>query len=64
MVSLGGARLEDALTMASTTPAALIGLADTGRIAAGLLADLALWSSNAEITGAIVGGALVTPAPP
>jgi N-acetylglucosamine-6-phosphate deacetylase len=64
MVSLGGARLEDALAMASTTPADLIGLADTGRIAAGQLADLALWSSNAEVTGAIVGGAVVTPPPP
>jgi N-acetylglucosamine-6-phosphate deacetylase len=57
MVSLGGARMEDALAMASTVPADLIGLADTGRIAAGQIADLALWSANLEVTGAIVGGA-------
>ena len=35
MVSLGGARLEDALAMASSVPAAAIGLADAGRIAVG-----------------------------
>jgi len=56
MVELGGARLEDALAMASTTPAAAMGLDDCGRLAPGLRADLALWSANLEITGAIVGG--------
>ena len=40
MVSLGGARLEDALAMASSVPAAIAGLADTGRIAVGQVADL------------------------
>ena len=59
MVELGGARLEDALAMASTTPAAAMGLADCGRLAPGLRADLALWSTSLEITGAIVGGAVV-----
>jgi N-acetylglucosamine-6-phosphate deacetylase len=56
MVSLGGARLEDALAMASTVPAALAGLPDTGRLAAGQAADLALWSASLEIEAAIVGG--------
>jgi N-acetylglucosamine-6-phosphate deacetylase len=58
MVALGGARLEDALAMASTIPAAAIGLADTGRLAPGLRADLTLWSTNVEVTATIVGGAL------
>jgi N-acetylglucosamine-6-phosphate deacetylase len=58
MASLAGARLEDALAMASTVPAAAIGLADTGRIAVGQAADLALWSSNMEVTATIVRGEL------
>ncbi len=58
MVEHGGARLEDALAMASTTPAAAVGLDDCGRLAPGLRADLALWSTSLEITGAIVGGAV------
>jgi N-acetylglucosamine-6-phosphate deacetylase len=56
MVSLGGARLEDALAMASTVPAGLAGLPDTGRLAGGQAADLALWSASLEIEAAIVGG--------
>jgi N-acetylglucosamine-6-phosphate deacetylase len=56
MVSLGGARLEDALAMASTVPAGLAGLPDTGRLAAGQAADLTLWSASLEIEAAIVGG--------
>jgi N-acetylglucosamine-6-phosphate deacetylase len=59
MVSLGGARLEDALAMASTVPASIIGLRDTGRIAAGSIADLTLWSSNMEVAATIVGGEIV-----
>jgi N-acetylglucosamine-6-phosphate deacetylase len=56
MVTLGGARLEDALAMASTVPAALVGLAPTGRLAAGLDADLVLWSASLEVEAAIVRG--------
>ena len=56
MAGVAGARLEDALGMASTVPAAAIGLADVGRIAAGQVADLALWSAAMEVTATIVGG--------
>jgi N-acetylglucosamine-6-phosphate deacetylase len=56
MVALGGARLEDALAMASTVPTAAIGLADTGRLAVGRRADLTLWSTNVEVTATLVGG--------
>ena len=58
MVSLGGARLEDALAMASTIPAATMGLAQAGRIAVGGVADLALWSKELDIAATIVGGEL------
>jgi N-acetylglucosamine-6-phosphate deacetylase len=59
MAGVAGARLEDALGMASTVPAAAIGLADVGRIAAGQAADLALWSAAMEVTATIVGGQVV-----
>jgi N-acetylglucosamine-6-phosphate deacetylase len=56
MTTLGGARLEDALAMASTVPAALVGLAPTGRIAAGLAADLTLWSATLDVEATLVRG--------
>jgi N-acetylglucosamine-6-phosphate deacetylase len=59
MAGLAGARLEDALAMASTVPAAAIGLPDTGRLAVGQLADLTLWSAAMEVTATIVGGEVV-----
>jgi len=59
MVSLGGARPEEALAMASSVPAARAGLADRGRLAAGQRADLALWSGKLEIEATIVGGEVV-----
>ena len=55
---VAGARLEDALAMASSVPAAAIGLADTGRIAVGRSADLTLWSAALEVTATIVAGAI------
>jgi N-acetylglucosamine-6-phosphate deacetylase len=58
MASLAGARLEDALAMASTVPAAALGLRDVGRLAVGQLADLALWSASMEVTATLVGGAV------
>lgn len=56
MVSLGGARIEEALTMASTVPAARVGLLDRGTLAVGRRADLVLWSANLEVETTIVGG--------
>jgi N-acetylglucosamine-6-phosphate deacetylase len=56
MAGLAGARLEDALAMASTVPAAAIGLADSGRIAVGQAADLTLWSAAMEVTATLIGG--------
>ena len=59
MAGVAGAHLEDALAMASTVPAATIGLADAGRIAVGQTADLTLWSAALEVTATIVGGEIV-----
>jgi N-acetylglucosamine-6-phosphate deacetylase len=58
MAGLAGARLEDALAMASTVPAAAIGLTGVGRIAVGQTADLTLWSAAMEVTATVVGGDL------
>ena len=59
MAGLAGARLEDALAMASAVPAAAIGLTDVGRIAVGQTADLTLWSAAMEVEATIVGGDVV-----
>jgi N-acetylglucosamine-6-phosphate deacetylase len=58
MVALGGARLGDALAMASTVPAAVLGLGDRGRLEVGRRADLVLWSETLEIVSTVVGGAV------
>jgi len=63
MAGLAGARLEDALAMASAVPAAAIGLSDTGRLAVGQVADLALWSAAMEVTATIVGGEIAFQSP-
>jgi N-acetylglucosamine-6-phosphate deacetylase len=58
MSGVAGAHVEDALAMASSVPAAAIGLTDVGRIAVGQVADLALWSPALEVAATIVGGAI------
>jgi N-acetylglucosamine-6-phosphate deacetylase len=55
-VSLLGCGVERALRMASTYPAEFMRLADRGRIAAGLRADLVLLSEEVEVLGTWVGG--------
>jgi N-acetylglucosamine-6-phosphate deacetylase len=59
MVRLGGARLEDALGMASTVPAARVGLSDRGALAVGRRADLVLWSADLAVETTIVRGQVV-----
>jgi N-acetylglucosamine-6-phosphate deacetylase len=56
MVALGGARPEEALTMATAVPASLLGLADRGRLAAGRRADLALWTDDLQLVSTLIGG--------
>ena len=64
MVALGGARPEEALTMATAVPAALLGFADRGRLAVGRRADLALWSEDLRLVSTLIGGTVASgPAP-
>jgi N-acetylglucosamine-6-phosphate deacetylase len=56
MVRLAGATPAEALAMASTVPADAIGLDDRGRLAAGQLADLVLWSDDLAVQSTIVRG--------
>jgi N-acetylglucosamine-6-phosphate deacetylase len=55
-VSMLGCAPERALRMASTYPAAFMGLADRGRIAPGLRADLVLLSEALEVRGTWLEG--------
>jgi N-acetylglucosamine-6-phosphate deacetylase len=55
-VEEAGIPLADALTMASATPAALLGLGDTGRIAPGARADLVVLDAQLRAIGTMVGG--------
>jgi N-acetylglucosamine-6-phosphate deacetylase len=56
MVALGGARPEQALTMATAIPAARLAFADRGRLAVGRRADLALWTEGLELVSTLIGG--------
>jgi N-acetylglucosamine-6-phosphate deacetylase len=55
-VSMLGLDLERALRMASTYPASFMRLADRGRIAPGLRADLVLLTPALEVCGTWIGG--------
>jgi N-acetylglucosamine-6-phosphate deacetylase len=54
-VAYTGAAIEDALTMATSVPAWLLGLGDRGRLAPGARADLVLWSSALEVEATFFG---------
>ncbi|GIP36997.1 N-acetylglucosamine-6-phosphate deacetylase [Paenibacillus sp. J31TS4] len=54
-----GIPLPDAVRMAATTPAELLGLHDRGRLAEGCRADLALLNDRYETEWAMVGGRLL-----
>jgi len=56
MIHLGGARPQEALTMATAVPAARLGLTDRGRLAVGARADLTLWSADLTVVATILGG--------
>jgi N-acetylglucosamine-6-phosphate deacetylase len=45
--------------MASTVPAARVGLTDRGALAVGQRADLVLWSTDLAVETTIVGGQVV-----
>ncbi len=54
-VASTGQRWDDAVRMASTTPAALLGL-DQGEVRAGQRADLAILNRDLAVTAVVVGG--------
>jgi N-acetylglucosamine-6-phosphate deacetylase len=56
MVSVAGIDLEDALRAATSTPAALVGAATKGRIAAGLDADLVVLDDDLTVARVIARG--------
>jgi N-acetylglucosamine-6-phosphate deacetylase len=58
MIQLGGARPEEALSMATLVPARLLGRADLGRLAPGALADLVLWNAAMDVEATYIGGRL------
>ncbi len=60
MIEFTGCSLADAIAMASTTPARVVGLADRkGQIAVGLDADLVLFDESLHVDRTIVGGEVV-----
>jgi N-acetylglucosamine-6-phosphate deacetylase len=56
VIAFTGCSLAEAATMASTTPARLLGLARQGRIAVGCDADLTVLDDNLRVTQTWVGG--------
>lgn len=59
MVTYTGCGLADALTMATTTPARLMGLRDCGQLTPGACADLAVFTPDMQVTHTFVAGKLV-----
>ncbi|MBI4786047.1 MAG: N-acetylglucosamine-6-phosphate deacetylase [Chloroflexi bacterium] len=60
MIVFTGCSLADAITMASTTPARLIGVADRkGQIALGFDADLVVFDESLRVERTIIGGEIV-----
>ena len=56
LVTWDACALADALTMASTTPAQLLGLTQLGRIETGCIADLVMLDETLQVQQTIVGG--------
>jgi N-acetylglucosamine-6-phosphate deacetylase len=63
MVEQAGARVEEALSMATQVPATLLGRDDLGRLAVGCAADLVLWSAALEVEATYIAGRRVFSAP-
>jgi N-acetylglucosamine-6-phosphate deacetylase len=63
MTSVGLA-IADAARMCATTPAERLGLTDTGQIAPGLRADLAILGRDWRVRDTYVGGLSTLPASP
>ena len=62
-VTEAGLSLQSAVTSATATPAALLGLADVGRLVAGAWADLVLMTPDLRVAGVLYRGAWARPLP-
>ena len=56
MVNLAHATLADAVTMASQTPARIVGLTDRGSLEIGKRADIVVLNADLKVTQTIVNG--------
>ena len=56
MIERGGARVEEALSMATEVPARVLGRDDLGRLVPGAAADLVLWSATLDVEATYVAG--------
>ena len=59
MIKLAGVPLADAVKMASSTPANIIGCRNKGKLVPGYDADITLFDDNINIKRTIVGGRTV-----
>ena len=59
MRQLAGASLVDAVTMASATPARIVGLIDRGTLEPGFRADIVLFDEDIHVSRTVVGGRTV-----
>lgn len=59
MMTYTGCGLAETLTMATTTPARLMGLRDCGQLTPGACADLAVFTPDMQVTHTFVAGKLV-----
>lgn len=59
MVNMGGATLSEAVKMASETPAAIMGVTDTGKLEVGLAADIVIFDEGVNVQRTIVDGKTV-----
>jgi N-acetylglucosamine-6-phosphate deacetylase len=62
MLAAAGCTPAEALTMATATPARLLGLPDQGRLAPGCLADIAVLDPALRVTHTFIGGRLASEA--
>ena len=62
-VTEAGLPLQSAVTAATATPAALLGLGDVGRLVAGAWADLVVMTPDLRVAGVLHRGAWARPLP-
>ena len=59
MINLAGVSIEDAVLMATKTPAKIVGLENKGSLTVGLDADVVIFDEGINISRMIVGGKTV-----